>query len=69
MNTSPKIYGRSLRETFRVSGLPADAVSSMSSSAEKPTRAMPLSTPTVAGMPPLRRTTDSRCKASAAFSG
>lgn len=56
-------------EIFRVSGLPAAAVSSINSSAEKPTRAMPLSIPMEAGTPPLTRTTDSKCEAKAVFSG
>ena len=60
---------RSLLEIFFVSDLPADAVSSISSSAASPTRATPFRTPTVAGIPPLTRTMDSRCAANATFSG
>ena len=67
--TRPHMKARSLLEIFLVSGLPADAVSSMSSSALNPTRATPFRTPTVAGMAPFIRTTDSRCDAKATFSG
>ncbi len=67
--TNPQIYPRSLLESFFVSGLPADAASSMSSSRSKPTRAIPLRTPIVAGTPPFSRTIDSSRKARAAFSG
>ena len=61
--------GRSLLDIFFVSGLPADAVSSVISSASSPIRATPLRTPIVAGTPPLARTTDSRWVAKATFSG
>lgn len=67
--TKPQIYPRSLRDTFLVSGLPAEAVSSMSSSALRPTRATPLRTPIVAGIPPFTRISDSRWEAKAMFSG
>lgn len=69
LNTKPQIYPKSLLEIFLVSGFPADAVSSSSSSALKPTRAMPLSTPIVAGIAPFWRTRDSRLVANAALSG
>ena len=61
--------GRSLLDNFFVSGLPADAVSSINSSASSPTRATPFRTPTVAGTPPFTRTTDSRWDAEDTFSG
>ena len=61
--------GRSLLEIFFVLGLPADAVSSINSSASSPTRATPFRTPIVAGTPPFTRTTDSRRDAKDTFSG
>ncbi len=67
--TKPQMYPRSLLESFIVSDLPADIASSVSSFGLKPTRAIPFRTPIVAGKAPFLRTTDSRCKARAAFSG
>lgn len=67
--TNPHMKGRSLLEIFIRLGLPADAVSSINCCASSPTRAMPLRTPIVAGVPPLRRTTDSKWDAKVTFSG
>lgn len=63
------MYPISLRETFLVSGLPAEDASSMISSGLRPTRATPFKTPMVAGTPPFKRTTDSRWEAKVVFSG
>lgn len=63
------MYPRSLLESFIVIGFPADAVSSLSSSALRPTRAMPFRTPIVAGTAPFSRTISSRLAASATLSG
>lgn len=52
-----------------MSGFPAEAVSSVNSTAENPMRATPSRTPMVAGTPPWNLTTDSRCVAKAVLSG
>lgn len=67
--TMPQIYPKSLRETFSADLCSAVEASSIISSALIPTLAMPPRTPTVAGTPPLTRTTDSSSDARAIFSG
>jgi len=67
--TKPQIYDRSRVETFIVSALPAELHSWINSSDSRPIQATPLMTPIVAGMPPFKRTTDSRLDAKAILSG
>lgn len=69
LHTKPQMYPKSLRDTFRADLFSAVEASSTISSALIPTRAMPPSTPTVAGTPPWTRTTDSSSDARATLSG